>query len=224
MAELNLQEAGFDRTEQARSLRFGPLSAVRTLCVSDFCPKDAGALEDKYLCLIEIRRISCWWRVNCHNTCVGFRYKQSSGGKQMKTLFGYSLLLLATFAHAAAPPRKIWTGVPQFTESRILHIGRVPVSVERIEMRSHQMGCQVNCSDGPVFSFWMQSGSNQQNCSRWYSRILALETELAGSDSSAFLELTTVGSQFSTDEGIRFYAAGSVSCHGALDWTEVVSK
>ena len=45
MAELNLQEAGFDRAEQARSLRFGPLSAVRTLCVSDFCPKDAGALE-----------------------------------------------------------------------------------------------------------------------------------------------------------------------------------
>jgi len=142
----------------------------------------------------------------------------------MKTLLGCSLLLLTTLVHAAAPPRKVWTGAPQFTESRILHIGRAPVAVERIEMRYHQMGCQVNCSDGPVFSFWMQSGPNQENCSRWYSRILALETEFAGSDTAPFLELTTVGLQFSTDEGIRFYPAGSVSCHGALDWAEVLSK
>jgi hypothetical protein len=140
----------------------------------------------------------------------------------MKTLLGCLLLLLATFAHAAgAPPRKVWTGVPQFTESRILHIGRVAVTVEHIEMTYHQMGCMVPCADGPVLSFWMQIGSDQDNCSRWYSRVLALETELAGSNSSAFLQLATVGLQFPTDEGIRFYPAGRVSCQGALDWTEV---
>lgn len=139
----------------------------------------------------------------------------------MKTVLGCLLLVLTTFAHAAAPSRKVaWTGVPQFTESRILHIGRQQVTAELIEMRYHQMGCQVGCSDGPVFSFWMQIGSDQDNCSRWYSQVLALEAQLAGSDSSSFLELDTVGSQVPTEEGIRFYPAGTVSCHGVLDWVQ----
>jgi hypothetical protein len=188
-----------------------------------FLPQWCRVLEDKCLWLKEIHKVCGLWRINCHNTSV-IDIQTKLWRKTMKTLLGCLLLVLTTFAHAAAPSRKVWTGSPQFTESRTLHIGGATVTVVLIEMRYHQMGCMVSCSDGPVLSFWMQSGPNQDNCSRWYSNVVTLEAQLAGSDSNSFLELDTVGSQVSMEEGIRVYPASAVSCHGVLDWAQVSAK
>jgi hypothetical protein len=136
------------------------------------------------------------------------------------------LLLLTAISQAATPPLQVWYGTPLVTKVQTLHVQGVPIAVRLIQINNHPMGCvplSGGCTDGPLLSFWMQSGWMQsgdqaRNCSLWYSAIVAMQATNPNARPFPYLELATKPGQIWTDEGLWVYPSGSVSCNGALDW------
>lgn len=132
------------------------------------------------------------------------------------------LLLLTTASQAAAPAQQVSDGTPYITAIRILHIRKVSLMSRLIEINYHLMGCSLvknGCSVGSQLSFWMQTGTQEENCYQWFSEVLAMEASNQSAKPYPYLEVVTEPGQVLTDEGLWVYPVGTVSCNGALDWT-----
>ncbi len=174
----------------------------------------------KPLCLIEIYRetpMADW----LHYSIAKDTQNRTTRKALMKSAF-FCLLLLTTICYAApAPTISNWYGKPQNNSVRTLHVNGVPMTARLIMINSHQMGCsgQGNaCSAGPQLSFWIQNGTQSLNCSQWYQAVQLLEERNPAPYPYLQLVVTT-SNQVWTDERIWVYPPSSVSCNGALDWT-----
>lgn len=134
------------------------------------------------------------------------------------------LLLAACFAvpvHAARAPEYISDGVPNTNNTTTLHLSGVAVKVRVISVYDHVIGCTpiTGCAQGPLLTFWIQSGAQASNCSQWYTKIRSLEHLNPATSPYSYLELVNInGGLLLTDEGIYMYPLGTLVCNGALDW------
>src|SRR5271157_5747916 len=139
----------------------------------------------------------------------------------MKSLFCCLLLLITTICYAApAPSALVWFGTPQAPQKSTLHVNGVPMTVWKVTINLHQMGCSITgtgCASPGGANFWIQDGTQAKNCSNWQQAVLLLQKRRPVP--YPYLELLVTNSnQILTDEGIWVYPATSVSCNGALDW------
>jgi hypothetical protein len=142
----------------------------------------------------------------------------------MKSLFRVVLILVASACYASDPSVQVTNGKPHAIRTLILHVDGQPMSVRRIEITEHPMGCMLvtgNCFVNQTLSFWIQAGEQAQNCYRWYSTILRQETRIPEATPYPYLQLVTTSEQMLTDEGILVFSPDAVTCNGSLDWMDL---
>jgi hypothetical protein len=142
----------------------------------------------------------------------------------MKSPYWITLVLAASACYASDPSVQVVNGKPHAAQTLILHVDGQPMSVRRIEITEHPMGCVLatgNCFANQTLSFWIQAGEQAQNCYNWYFTILRQETRFPEATPYPYLQLVTTSEQMLTDEGILVLPVGAVTCNGSLDWMDL---
>jgi hypothetical protein len=145
-------------------------------------------------------------------------------GAYMKSLFCVALILATSACYAADSSVQVWNGKPRATRTLTLHVDGQPMSVTRIEIMEHSMGCMLetgNCFVRNTLVFWIQAGAQAQNCQKWFSTVHRQETTIPEATPYPYLQLVTGSEQVLTDEGISVYPVGAVTCNGSLDWVDL---